>query len=292
MDKLKMAGAMTIFGTIGLFIKYIGLPSSVISLARGFIGTIFIFLFVKIKGVKISKESIKANGAKLIISGIFIGFNWILLFESYRYTTVTTATLCYYLAPVFVLIVSPFVLKEKMTPIKAICILIAFGGMILVSGVLEGSGIGSNDGLGIALGCGAAVLYAIVILINRFIKNISAYDKTMIQLLSAAVIMIPYILITEDLGQIALEPMGLGLLMLVGIVHTGLAYTLYFGSMDGLKTQTVALFSYLDPIVAIIVSALILQEKVSILTAIGAIMVLGSTFISEFSIYFRARKDS
>ena len=292
MDKLKMAGAMTIFGTIGLFIKYIGLPSSVISHARGFIGTIFIFLFVKIKGVKISKESIKANGAKLIISGIFIGFNWILLFESYRYTTVTTATLCYYLAPLFVLIVSPFVLKEKMTPIKAICILIAFGGMILVSGVLEGSGIGSNDGLGIALGCGAAVLYAIVILINRFIKNISAYDKTMIQVLSAAVIMIPYILITEDLGQIALEPMGLGLLMLVGIVHTGLAYTLYFGSMDGLKTQTVALFSYLDPIVAIIVSALILQEKVSILTAIGAIMVLGSTFISEFSIYFIARKDS
>ena len=281
-DKLKMIIAMSIFGTIGLFVKYIPLPSSVIAMVRGFIGTLFIFSFVKIRKIHISKENIKRNLLLLIVSGGFIGANWILLFESYKYTTVAMATLCYYLAPVFVMIAAPFVLKERMTIKKLCCIVVAFGGMILVSGVIGGD-MGANSITGMALGCGAAILYAAVVLMNRFIKDISAYDKTMVQLGAATVVVVPYVLLTVKQSDVVLTPITVGLLLFVGIVHTGFAYTLYFGSMGGLKTQTIALFSYLDPIIAIVASVIILQEKATLTTIIGAILILGSTMVSEIS---------
>lgn len=280
-DKLKMIIAMSIFGTIGLFVKYIPLPSSVIAMVRGLIGTLFIYLFVKVRRIPISKEDIKRNIILLVVSGGLIGANWILLFESYKYTTVAMATLCYYLAPVFVMIAAPFVLKEKMTIKKLCCIIVAFGGMILVSGVLGGGDIIGNSIMGMALGCGAALLYAAVVLMNRFIKNISSYDKTMFQLGAATVVVIPYVLLTVKATDIVLDPRTIGLLLFVGIVHTGFAYTLYFGSMGGLKTQTIALFSYLDPIIAIAASVIILQEKASISTLVGAVLILGSTLVSE-----------
>lgn len=112
--------AMSIFGTIGIFRRYIPLPSSVLALARGTIGTIFLlFLLLVIKRQRLSAEAISRNFKFLVISGALIGFNWILLFEAYQYTTVATATLCYYMAPVLVIMASPFFFQEKLTPCKA-----------------------------------------------------------------------------------------------------------------------------------------------------------------------------
>ena len=283
-DRIKMAVAMIIFGTIGLFSRYLSLPTAFVAFSRGILGTFFIFLFVKLKGIKISKDDIKNNGIKLIVSGALIGINWVLLFESYRHTTVATATVCYYLAPVFVLIASPFVLRERMTIKKVICIIVAFAGMVLVSGVADAGGIGAEDTFGIIFGCSAAVCYAIVILINRFIKDISAYDKTMVQLLFAAIVLIPYLFVTIKPNELVFDLTTIGLLLIMGILHTGFTYTLYFGSMGGLETHTIALFSYLDPVVAIIMSALVLREPMSLLAAVGTVMVLGSTLVSELNL--------
>ena len=214
------------------------------------------------------------------MSGAFIGFNWILLFEAYEYTTVAIATLCYYMAPILVIIASFFIFKENITKKKAICIAFAIIGMILVSGVFDGNQ-GNIQLKGIVLGLGAAVLYASVILINKTIKNINAYDKTIIQLFVAAIVLIPYILITEDVFSIQLDSISIVLLILVGIVHTGVAYTIYFGTMKDLEAQTIALYSYIDPCVAIFLSAFVLKEELSLLGIVGAIIVLGSTLISE-----------
>ena len=100
--KLKIIFAMVTFGTIGIFVRNIELPSTVIALARGIIGTLFLLLVVFAKGKGLDKEAIKRNLTILGVSGACIGFNWILLFEAYRYTTVATATLAYYMAPIFV----------------------------------------------------------------------------------------------------------------------------------------------------------------------------------------------
>ena len=134
--RAKLILAMTIFGTIGIFVKYIPLPSSVIACTRGFVGVIFLLLVTLISKNKISFKDIKKNLLLLVISGAFIGINWILLFEAYRYTTVATATLCYYMAPIFITIASPFILKEKLTLKKSFCVLVALIGMFFVSGIV------------------------------------------------------------------------------------------------------------------------------------------------------------
>lgn len=277
-----MIGAMTIFGTIGIFRKYIPLPSSLLALARGIIGTAFLlFLVLAVKRDKLSVEAIKRNFVFLVVSGAFIGFNWILLFEAYQYTTVATATLCYYMAPVIVVLVSPFLFKERLTPLKAICVAVALAGMVFVSGIPQSGFGGMSELKGILLGLGAATLYAIVVILNQYIKDIPAYDKTIMQLGTAAIAILPYTLLTENFADISFTPVAVLMLIFVGIVHTGIAYTLYFGSMSGLKAQTIALFSYIDPVVAIILSAVILQENIGLWGVIGAVMVLGSTMVSE-----------
>ena len=279
--KVSLILAMVIFGTIGIFRKYIPLPSGIVACARGILGVAFLLVFIKIKKIKMDREAIKKHLWILLVSGGFIGLNWVLLFESYRYTSVAVATLCYYMAPIFVMIVSPFLLKEKLTVKKVLCVIVALIGMVFVSGVLDGGISDVSEMKGILFGLGAAALYATVIMMNQKLREVPTYDKTIMQLGAAAVVLIPYILFVEDLSAVVLTPLIVFMLIIVGVVHTGIAYALYFGSMNCLKAQTVALFSYIDPIVAIILSAMFLKEPMTIYSAIGAVLVLGATMISE-----------
>lgn len=282
-SKAAFIAAMVIFGTIGIFRRYIDLPSSVLALARGFIGTLFLVIYVKLSGKKPDRAAVRANLALLVISGALIGFNWILLFESYNYTTVSVATLCYYMAPVFLILASPFVLKEKLTVNKLIAVFAAVTGMALVSGVFRGREIAVDQKTGIILGLGAAVLYASVILINKKIGEIDAYSKTTVQLGAAAVCLLPYVLLTEKASGIALSGRGLIMVLVVGIIHTGVAYALYFSSMKALSAQNIAIFSYIDPVFAIILSALILKEPMGFSDILGAVLILGAAVYSEFT---------
>lgn len=279
--KASLILAMVIFGTIGIFRKYIPLPSGIVACGRGILGVAFLLVFIRIKKIPMDREAIKKQLKILLISGGFIGLNWVLLFESYRYTSVAVATLCYYMAPIFVMLVSPFLLKEKLTVKKLLCVIVALVGMVFVSGVLDGGISDISELKGILFGLGAAALYASVVMMNQKLREVPTYDKTIMQLGAAAVVLIPYILLVEDLSSVTLTPLIVITLMVVGVVHTGIAYALYFGSMNGLKAQTVALFSYIDPIVAIILSALFLKEPMTVYSGIGAVLVLGATMISE-----------
>ena len=279
----RLMTAMFIFGTIGIFVRNIPLPSSVIALARGVIGTLFLIIFTKIRKIKISYTEIKNNLSILCLSGMLIGIHWIFLFEAYRNTTVAVATLCYYLAPVFVIIASPFVLKEKLTFKQIVCIGVALIGMIFVSGIFEKGGTENLQLKGIFFGIGAAIIYAVVILLNKHLKKISSYTMTIMQLGIAAAVLAPYTLLTQNTGSLTFNFTTLILLGIIGIINTGITYTLYFSAIQELKAHTIAIFSYIDPIVAILLSTLILREKPDVFTVIGGIMILGSTLISELS---------
>lgn len=280
-SKISLLTAMLIFSTIGIFRKYIPLSSGLIACFRGIVGALFLICLSFITRKKTDFNAVRKNGALLIVSGIFIGFNWILLFEAYNYTSVSVATLCYYMAPVFVILASPFLFGERLTKKKIICVIGALVGMVLVSGIFSIENISFSEMKGVFLGLGAAVLYASVVLINKKIDGIEATDKTTVQLFCAGVVLIPYVLIFEGLPKENISGTVLILLILVGILHTGFAYALYFGSMKNIEAQTVALFSYADPVGAIILSALILREKMDILTITGTILVLGFTLLNE-----------
>ncbi len=276
-----MISSMVIFGTIGLFVRNITAPSAIIALFRAVIGTAFLLLVVAIRKKPISISSIKRNAALLWLSGICIGFNWILLFEAYRYTSIAIATLCYYMAPIFVLILSPFMLKEKLSIKKTLCILVALVGMVCVSGVLGSSVPTQGELKGIVLGLSAASLYAAVILMNKQLNQIEAYDKTIIQLGVCGLVLIPYCFFTYQPGSIVFTATTCALLLLVGVVHTGLAYFLYFGSMSHLTGQSIAIISYTDPVVAVIVSILLLNEHLEIFDLLGALLILGAALLCE-----------
>lgn len=279
--KTENITAMLIFSTIGIFVKNISLSSSIIAFVRGALGVAFLFIVMIIKGQKFDKSAVKHNIKLLVISGLFIGFNWIFLFESYKYTDVSVATLCYYMQPVFVTLMSPVVLKEKLTKEKIIAVLVSLVGMVLVSGVVQ-NGIGSIKEIkGIAFALGAAVLYACVVLLNKHMKDISSYDMSILQLLFASVTILPYILLTEDVFSLQLSFESVVVLLILGIVHTGMAYMMYFDSLKNLSAQTAAFYSYIDPVGAVILSVIVLNETMDIYKIIGAVLIIGTMLISE-----------
>lgn len=282
---LKLTLAMCIFGTIGIFRRFIPLSSSMVAMLRGFIGMLFLLLLLRFKRKKPDLTAIRRNFALLFISGAAMGVNWILLFEAYNFTSVATATVCYYLAPIFIILLSPLMLKEKITLRKLACVCVALAGIVLVSGVI-GTGISDISELrGVLLGLGAAVLYACVVLLNKRLGSVSAYDRTIVQLGAAAVALLPYVLLTQSAGGMtALTPMNVCMLLLVCVVHTGVAYALYFGSLMELNAQTAAILSYIDPVVAILLSALLLGEQMNALSCVGAVMVLGAAIVSELQL--------
>lgn len=287
---LLLASSMLIFGTIGLFRRYIPLSSGLLAFSRGILGALFLGLFLMIRRLpeqrlKKRKGSWNRTSAPvfflLILSGALIGVNWILLFEAYNYTTVATATLCYYMQPTIVILLSPLFFDERLTAKKLVCAFLAVLGMFLVSGV-AGEGIPQGDAFrGILCGLGAAALYASVVIMNKCIRNIDPYLKTILHLASASVCLLPYLAVTGQLSYVKLDSFSLLMLLVVGIVHTGIAYTLYFGSTDGLRAQTIALFSYIDPVSALFISVLFLHEPMGAAGLAGAVLILGAAFAAE-----------
>lgn len=275
--KLSFLTAMLVFGTVGIFVRQIPLPSATIAFFRGVLGVVTLLLVMLCTGKKPNFSQIKKNLPLLLLSGAAIGGNWILLFEAYRFTTVATATICYYLAPVFLILASPL-LGERLTVKKLLLSVTALVGMIFVSGVIKG---GISGGKGIACGVGAAALYASVMFMNKKLGTISAYDKTVIQLGAAALVILPYCLMSRGFDLSEMDGTGYLMLAVVGILHTGICYCMYFGAMGQLPSQSVALFSYLDPVVAIALSALLLHEHFGWQEGVGAVLILGSALLSE-----------
>ena len=275
---LLLLGSMAIFGGIGLVRRFIDLPSSVIAMARGLIGGAATFLYFRLRGGKLSLRALGSEGPWLLLSGALLGFNWILLFEAYRYTSVAVATLCYYMAPMLVVLVSPILFHERITVKKGICVAVALCGMALVSGVGRGGGV--KDVRGVLFGLAAAVLYASIVLTNKKLTRTDGLSRTILQLLTAGVVLIPYVLLTERVGTLELSGSTLLWLLAAGLIFTALTYTMYFSAIPGLRAQTAALGSYVDPVVAVLVSALFLHEPISAAEWIGAVLILGATAVS------------
>ena len=274
--------AMLIFSSVGVVRHYVQLPSGLIASVRGILGALTLSLIVLLWKKKIPKENLGHSLPWLILTGAFIGVNWILLFESYNYTSVAVAVLCYYLAPSFVILASPFLLGEKLNALKIISLVLSLVGMFFVSGALEsGFSFSGKNMIGVALATGAALFYAAVILCNKKIEGIDRNTLTIVELLSAGIVILPYALFAETFSFADFTPLALVLLLVLGVVHTGIAYALYFGSLPNLSATTVAILGYIDPIVAIILSALLLKEPISPLTIVGAVLILGASFIAD-----------
>lgn len=281
--RILMIISMLIFGTISIFVRNINVSTGEIALYRAIIASVAIGLFLLITKRKINFKSIKKQLPLLFISGAAIGVNWILLFQAYRYTTVSIATLSNYFAPVLVTIICPIIFHEKLTIKHIICFIMSTVGIILIIGIQDNNN-NNNNLIGILLGLGAAVCYASVIIINKFIKNVDDITRTFLQFISIIIFLLPYVLLTSGFNIHTLNFTGLIYLLIVGIVHTGITYCLYFSSLKNLKGQTAAILSYIDPLFAVLISVIVLQEAITFWQILGGILILGFTLLNEISI--------
>ena len=278
--KLLLVVSMIVFGTIGLFVKYIPLSSGEIALYRAILAIILLGIFLLITKQKIDIKTIKKDLLLLLISGMAMGINWILLFEAYNYTSVSVATLSYYFAPVLVMVVSPILFKEKLSIFQIICFVGSTIGLVLLTGISDLNG--SNDHFkGIILGILAAIFYATVIIINKFIKGVSGVNRTFLQFVSSIIVLLPYVLLTSGINVLKLEGLSWIYLLIIGIIHTGICYCMYFSSVKELRGQEVAILSYIDPLVAVIVSLVFLSESMNVYQIIGGILILGFSLFNE-----------
>lgn len=275
--------SMSIFGTLALFVRYIPVSSGELALLRAILASVLIGIFLIITKQSISLKKIRKELPLIIISGMAMGFNWIFLFESYKYTTVSVATLSYYFAPVIVTVMCPLIFKEKMSAKQWICFGFSTLGIALITGIGDLSQ-NSNHFIGILYGLGAAALYATVILINKSIKTIEGIHRTFLQFLSAILILLPYVLFTTGIHLSNIGSTGLICLLVVGLIHTGITYCLYFTSLKEMKGQSVAILSYIDPLVAVVISITILKEPITWIQIIGGILIIGFTLWNELSL--------
>ncbi len=271
--------SMTVFGTIGVLVRFIGLSSSEIALYRAVMAAVLVGGYLLISGQKISVKNLKGNLLLLLISGGAMGINWVLLFEAYKYTTVSTATLSYYFAPVIVTVLSPIVFREKMTVKAWICFGASTLGLVLITGV----GDGAVNIKGILFGLSAAVFYATVMILNKFITGVGGIVRTFMQFVASLAVLIPYVIFDGGFHLGEIDSTGAICLITVGILHTGIAYCLYFSSLGELRGQEVAILSYVDPLVAVIISVAVLGEPLTLPQIVGGVLILGFTLWNELS---------
>lgn len=279
-NKVTYLASMLIFGSVGLFVRRIPMPSLHIAFLRSLIGTAVMAVIYLIMRKKIDRKAIADNRISLLCAGTFLGINWILLFEAYKRTTIAGATLAYYMAPVIFLLLSFFIMKTKLTAIRIMTISLSFFGLIILQ--MEDFTIyGNMYSIGIAFGLAAAFFYALVIIFNRRMNRINGLDRTFMELFLSLVVLTLYMAATSHFSDFVIPEGALIYVLILGILHTGLAYFLYFSTVDRLDSQHVALISYIDPMSAIIFSALFLDEKVYFNMILGALLILGSSILFE-----------
>lgn len=278
--RAEYLSAVTIYGTIGMILRFIDLPSEIVVMCRGLIGTVFILGVIWLRGKRPDWQAIRRNLKWLLISGACLGFNWVFLFLGYRHTTVAIASLCNYIAPVIVLFLSPLLYRERMTVRAVLCVIAAVAGVVLNSGVLMGS---ANDVSlpGVGFGLLAAAGFVGLVLCNKKLEGIGAYDKSFVQLFASAVTVLPYVLVMNLGKPLILDARSVWLTLMLGVVHTGVAYILYFDPLKYLPVRSVALIGYMEPVVATLLSVIVLREPMTWMGALGAVLIIGAAIVGE-----------
>ena len=278
--RIKLILSMAVFGTLGPFVRLISVSSGELALYRAVLAVLLIGLFSLITGQKLSVKHLQKELPLLLLSGFALGFNWILLFEAYKHTTVSVATLSYYFAPVLVTVMCPILFRERMSGKNWICFGMSTVGIVLITGIGDVSA-GQDHFRGILFGLGAACLYAAVVLLNKCIKQTEGLNRTFLQFAAAILVLMPYVGFTGGITLCALDLTGWLCLLTVGCIHTGAAYCLYFSAVKELPGQQAAILSYMDPLLAVILSVAVLREEITPVQILGGCLILGFTLWNE-----------
>lgn len=277
MNRIKLVFVMIIWGSLGVFTRSIPLSALSLAFLRALIALPVLFTIMKIK---------KAEPVKLrqlipyIISGILLGLGWLTLFYGYKHTSISSAVIIYNMCPVYVTILAPLVLKEAISKFQTAVIFASFYGLFLIVGNNLSEGYGT---MGLALSAVSGMLYAAIVMINRSIKiRVENHTATFVQILAAMLTLLPFVLIDGNIDTVVhLDLLAAVYTVLLGILHTGVAYTLFFSVYAHMKSVEIVTYSYLEPLFGILFSVIFIGEKLTPPQIIGGLLILGSTYLGE-----------
>ena len=268
--------AMLIFGTNGLLVANISLQASQIVLFRTLIGGILLTAIVILRG-GFDRSAVREEAIPLLCGGAALGLNWIALFQAYQLLNVSLATLIYYVGPMLVLVLSPLLFREKMNGTRIAAALVVALGLICISGSITRSGMSVR---GLAVAIVSALFYATLIVFNKRIVRTGGLQTAAIELDVAFAVVLVYVLLTAGLP--VPQKHEIPTLFILGAVNTGLAYLLYFSGLQKIPGQSVALLSYIDPVSALFFAAVFLQEAMSPVQILGAVLIIGGALLGEW----------
>lgn len=267
--------SLLIFGTNGIFVSHISLASCQIVLIRTLIGGVLLTCLVLFFG-GFDKEHLQRERIPLLLGGAALGLNWVTLFEAYRLLNVSLATLIYYVGPILVLLFSPILFREKLMGRKLVSVIIVGIGLICISGSVAVIGM---NALGLLFAAFSALFYAALIVFNKQISYTSGMQTAAFELDVAFFVVLVYTLCTSGLPH--LTGNDLPYIVVIGFINTGLAYLLYFTGLQKLSGQSVALISYIDPVSALLFSAILLHEVMTPVQVAGAALIIGGAMFGE-----------
>ena len=267
--------AMLIFGTNGYLVAHLSLQGSQIVLVRTLVGGLLLTAIVLLRG-GFDREAVRAERRDLLFGGVALGLNWVALFTAYRMLNVSLATLIYYAGPMLVLLFSPLLFRESLTPQKIAAVAIVAAGLFCITGSITSAGMSLTGLLAAVL---SALFYASLIIFNKRIVKTGGMQTAALELDVAFVVVLIYVLLTAGIPH----PLKADIpyLLVLGLVNTGIAYMLYFTGLQKLPGQSVALISYVDPVSALVFSALLLHETMTPLQVLGAVLIIGGALLGE-----------
>lgn len=277
MNKIKLVLIMIIWGSLGVFTRSIPLSALSLAFLRALIALPVLFAVMKMK----KTEKVEWSLLKpYVISGVLLGFGWLTLFYGFKHTSISSAVILYNMCPIYVMIAAPLALKESISKIQIAVIVVSFLGLFLIVGQNLVEGYGS---MGLALSTISGVLYAIIVLINRSIEvRVDNQTATFVQILAAMLVLLPFVLMEGDILKVlSLDVMAGAYTILLGILHTGVAYTLFFSLYTHMKSVEIVSYSYLEPLFGILFSVIFIGESLTLPQIIGGILILGSAYSGE-----------
>jgi len=273
-----LAGAL--WGTMGLFVRHlnnVGLQSMEISALRNILAAALLFPGTAIRNRQLLKIRAR-NLWPLICSGIFsiVFFNFC-YFSTIARMSLSAAAILLYTAPIFVMLLSLLLFRERLTLRKILALILAFSGCCLVSGVL--SAAQSLTLGGILLGLGSGFGYALYSIFSRFSLNQGLHSITITD----------YTFLFAALGSACLADFSaigsafashglplLGFLILYCIVTTVLPYLLYTAGLSAVENGPASVLASVEPVMATLLGLLVFGETPTVSAVAGMVLVLSA----------------
>ena len=280
LKKVQLALIMMLNGTIGVITRFIDMPSASMCCIRAFIAASIILAYLYAANKRPDMAAIKAELGTVIGAGISLGLIWLFIFEAFNRTTVAIASVCFYTEPVIFLVAASLLFREKLSRVKVACVLCALAGTVLISGILSGS-MEKSSLSGVICALMAALSYAVNVLLNKKVESVSPVDMTVAQMIIAGIVTLPYAVMVERVDLSSLSALSITLLLVLAVVYTALGYFLYYDAVAWVDSGTIAVLSYLDPLVSVLLSVLFLHEAMTAPVFAGIVLIFTSAFLSE-----------